>query len=176
MIWDTVCSVGPFLRSLYHWWQLQLLIVRIVTLVSCILLPSAYHFLIQLCLLHLSILRCDSTQVRVSLTTLIANTRLIKHWIDEVKTISSQMSSMNLGTITLFPRYIKWMKMIATVNLRVAIVVTTLVLVLLHWMEVVIASTSSALTEVIASISSVVWTQLITKWSILRIQTNVTSS
>jgi hypothetical protein len=83
---------------------------------------------------------------------------------------------MSLGAIALLPRYIEWMKMIATMNLRVTIVISTLVLVLLHWMEIVISNTTSSLTEVVASISSVVWAQLITKWSILRIQTNVTSS
>jgi hypothetical protein len=83
---------------------------------------------------------------------------------------------MNLGAIALFPRYIERMKMIATMNLRVTIVITTLVLVLLQWMEVMIANASSSMTEVVSSISSVVCAQLITNWSILRIQTNMTSS
>jgi hypothetical protein len=52
MIWDTVCTITLILRCFDHGWQLQLLIVRIEALVSCILLLLTNDFFIQRHPLH----------------------------------------------------------------------------------------------------------------------------
>jgi hypothetical protein len=44
----TVCSIRSIERSLDHWWQLQLLVVRIVTLLSCVSLSVTDLFHLDL--------------------------------------------------------------------------------------------------------------------------------
>lgn len=43
-----VRSIGPVLRCLDHWWQLQLLVVGIVALISSVTFPIAENLLVQL--------------------------------------------------------------------------------------------------------------------------------
>ncbi len=43
-----VCSLCSVLRSLYHWWQLQLLIIRIIAFLSGITFASTDDLLVEL--------------------------------------------------------------------------------------------------------------------------------
>ena len=47
-IWNAVCSIGSVLWRFYHWWQLQLLIVGVVTFFSVVPFSIAHHLFVEL--------------------------------------------------------------------------------------------------------------------------------
>lgn len=153
-VWDAVCSISSVLRRLYHRWQLQLLIVWVVTFLSVIPFPIAHHLLVELntSLRRWGIRRDPSWTWVLRSDTCVQRGICAGHQIDVVETSTDHVP----GVAGLVISQIELVEMVRAMHNRVTSVVSGRMLILLHWMKVVITTASAAeLPMTVASLRSV---------------------
>lgn len=134
-----VCSICSFLWCFYHWWQLQLLVVWVITFFSVVPFAVTHHLFVQL---STSLSRrwilgdpdwawilCSNACVQRGIST--------RHQIDVVEAPSNQMP-WGAGLVI---SQVELVEMIWTVHYWVTSVITRRVLVLLDRVEIVITTT-----------------------------------
>ena len=159
-IWNTVCSLCSILRSLYHWWQLQLLIIRIIAFLSGITFAIADDLLVELDGLVNSSLR--TWRIVAWSTWCLACASWVHagiqrriwalHQVDVVEASSYHMSRMSRLVVS----HIELMKVVWPMHDWVPSDVAWRVLILLKRMEVMISCliTWAKLPMAVASLSS----------------------
>lgn len=162
-VWDAVCSISSVLRRLYHRWQLQLLIVWVVTFFSVIPFSIAHHLLVELytSLRRWGIWRDTSWTWVLPSDTCVQRRICAGHQIDVVETSTNHVPWVACLVIS----QIELVEMVRTMHNRVTSVVSRRMLILLHRMKIMVPTASAAeLPMAVASFCSVLIELIIWAW------------
>lgn len=142
--WDTISSICSILWSFYHWWQLKLLVVWVITFFSCVSFSISNNFFAEDYLMYLSLI-CWAL---VTICNCRPNRGIITlHHVNLVERCANHVS----GVTSSFTIHVELVKMIWSMNNWMPGVCT----LLLVWVEIVVATIktisafSSAIVELI---------------------------